>query len=253
MSTRHRPKIWSAVGGKFGILLIALIALLATTPLAVTKPIWNMLLALFADGVLVAGLYAARPGRKFVTIGVVLASTDLAIGRIVAVYGIRGLIALQMMLWLTILVFVTLTLLETIFESDTVSVEILQASLCIYLLIGLVWVFFYILIEFASPGSFQSTNGSRIDWSSDHSRRTAILQMFVFSYSSLSGAAGGDLSAATGFTRIASCLEAMMGQIYLAVVIARLVGIQSAQTPGNGRPESGTVSEEASRNERDRK
>ena len=39
---------------------------------------------------------------------------------------------------------------------------------------------------------------------------------------------GGDLSPATSFATMLTCLEAMTGQVFMAVVIARLVGVQSA-------------------------
>jgi hypothetical protein len=40
-----------------------------------------------------------------------------------------------------------------------------------------------------------------------------------------------EIAPATGFARNVASLEAMVSQIYLAVVISRLVGIQSAQPP----------------------
>ena len=69
----------------------------------------------------------------------------------------------------------------------------------------------------------------------DASRRVEFMRLFAFSYSTLSGAGYGGLSAANEFASIAASLEAMTGQIYLAVVIARLVGVQAA-APRGGEP-----------------
>lgn len=235
VAPRRRSKIRGAVSGKFGILLIALIALLAFAPLMVERPVWNAFLGLSTYAVLIASLHAARPGGKPVIFGLILGVGDFVIGRVATFDGTRTLVALQSGLWLVILVFVTITLLETIFESERVSVETLQASLCVYVLLGLVWVFFYNLIEIASPGSFQSQNGFRFDWAVDRSRRAEFSRLLVFSFSTLSTTGFGDLSPRTGFVSIAASLEAMTGQIYLAVVIARLVGIQSAPTASHDR------------------
>jgi hypothetical protein len=226
---RSRPRIWNAVGGKFGMLLVALIAMLGSAPLVAQKSVGNVALGLFADVVLVLSLHAARPGERPVVLGFLLALTDFGLGRLVAIDGTRSLVALQLIVWIVTLVFVSVTILEAIFDSESVTVETLQAALCIYLLLGLFWVFLYALIELLAPGSFQSQQGFQVTWSVDRSRRAEFLRLLVFSYKSLTGAGYSDLSPATGFTSIATCLEAMMGQIYLAVVIARLVGIQASQ------------------------
>ena len=132
-----RSRLLRAAGRKFGILLVALIALLASAPLIVDRPAGHIAFALFADTVLVAGIHAARPGGSALAVGLLLAVADFAIGRLAILEGGRWLLLLQIVLWLSILVFVAGTILEVIFESERVGVETLQASLCVYLLLGL--------------------------------------------------------------------------------------------------------------------
>jgi len=57
------------------------------------------------------------------------------------------------------------------------------------------------------------------------------MRMFVFSYATLSGSGCAEIVPATGFASNAASLEAMTGQIYLAVVIARLVALHVTPTP----------------------
>jgi hypothetical protein len=127
-----------AVGGKFGYLLVALIALLLSAPLVVEGWGWNLLLGLFASAVLVASLQAARPGRRSLRVGLALALADLGIGRLVLIEGGRWLVVLQAVLWLSTLVYVTFAILDAIFGREGVDVETLQAALCVYLLLGLI-------------------------------------------------------------------------------------------------------------------
>src|SRR5262249_15941787 len=105
-----------AVGGKFGSLLVALIALLLSTPLVVEGRGWNLLPGLFASAVLVASLQAARPGRRSLRLGLALALADLGIGRLVLVEGARWLVVVQAVLWLATLLYVTFTILDAIFR-----------------------------------------------------------------------------------------------------------------------------------------
>jgi hypothetical protein len=225
---RSKPRLLRAAAGKFGVLLIALIALMGAIPLITTGRVWNAVLALFTGAVLVASLHAARPDGRAALVGLALALADFAIGECAVHFGTRWLYPLQMALWLTTLVYVIAMILEAVFDSDVVTVETLQASLCIYLLIGLVGAFGFALIDFILPGSFPPAHGPSVSWSDEHSRSMQFMRLVVFSYATLSGSSYGEISAATGLAANAASLEAMTGQIYLAVVIARLVGLQAA-------------------------
>lgn len=79
----------------------------------------------------------------------------------------------------------------------------------------------------AAPGSFHSESGRRIARGDDHTRRDEFTKLLVFSFTTLSGAVGGHLAPATSLTAMLASLEALMGLIYLAVVIARLVAMRS--------------------------
>jgi hypothetical protein len=224
-----RSKLLRAAERKFGILLVALIALLASAPLIVDTSAGHIAFALSADAVLVASLHAARPGGSALTVGVLLAVADFAIGRLANLESVRWLLWLQLVLWLSILVFVIGTILGVIFESQRVGIETLQAALCVHLLLGLVWVFVYALIEAAAPGSFVSERGPQIVLTDEQPRWAGFLRLLVFSYSALTTTGFGGLAPASGFASICANLEALTAQVYLAVVIARLVGIRAAQ------------------------
>jgi hypothetical protein len=135
-------------------------------------------------------------------------------------------VVVQAVLWLSTLIYATATILGAVFETESVEVETLLAALCAYLLLGLIWVYFYALIALASPDSFRFRGGPMVAWSDDQSRRAEIVRLLNFSYSKLTSASYDDLTAAGGFTNICTCLEALIAQVYLAVVIARLFAMQ---------------------------
>jgi hypothetical protein len=220
-----------AVGGKFGSLLIALVALLLSAPVIIEGWGWNLLLSLFASAMLLAGLQAARPGRRSFRIGLALAAADLGIGRLVFIAGTRWLVVLQAALWLAALIYVTVTILDAVFTRKSVDVETLQAALCVYLLLGLIWVWVYALIALAEPGSFRSQGVPQVAWTDAPSRRAEFMRLLVFSYSTLTSSGLGDFTTGNSFASICANLEALTAQIYLAVVIARLVGLQAASPP----------------------
>jgi len=222
---RARVHLFRAAGGKFGYLLVALIALLLSAPLLVEGRIWNLGLKLFASAVLVASLYAARPGRRSLTLGLILAAIDLGVGQVAMGIDLPWLLIVQLVLWLSTLIFVTIKLLEWILESPRVTVDTLKAALCVYLLLGLVWVFLYALIDVTAPGELGFPRGVRFAWTDDQSRRSEFMRLFYLSYTTLTGRYFGDIPPAGGFARMCICLVAVTAQMYLAMLIARLVGM----------------------------
>jgi hypothetical protein len=176
-----------AVGGKFGYLLCALIALILSSPLLDRTWFGYMAYLLFAIAVLVASFHAARPGRSWLVLGSIIALVDFATGRLAVIEGAHWLVFLQVILWISSLIFVTIALFEAMFDSDVVGVETLQAALCIYLFLGLIWVYLFVLIDMLAPGSYLSQDGTLFTWSDARSRRSGFMRLFVFSYATLSG------------------------------------------------------------------
>jgi hypothetical protein len=245
---RERSRLLGAARGKFGYLLLVLIVFLATAPVIAESPAWKLVLAGFGSGLLIAGLHAARPGKRSLIFGLVVAAVEFAIGRMSDIHGSRWLLVAQALLWLLAMTYVAFEILEKVLRSAEVTLETLQAAFCVYLLLGLIWAFGYALLLIAAPGSFQAQHGPPVVWSDASSRRLGFLRVVIFSYSTLTGTGYGDIAPAGAFAEMAACLEAMSAQVYLAVVIARLVGIQAGSPP----PERPGVNRDGPGLERDR-
>ena len=81
---RTNSRVLKATGGKFGYLLVALVALLVTAPVITKSMVLRVAIAPLATSVLVTGLYAARPRRRSILVGLILAGIDFGIGRLAA-------------------------------------------------------------------------------------------------------------------------------------------------------------------------
>src|SRR5512135_1684358 len=185
-AVRWTSWLLSAAAGKFGLLVVALVALMGAAPL-IPSPVSHAVLTLFTGAVLVASLHAARPGGRPMAIGLALALADFLIWRCTSHFGTRWLV----------------------------------------LLMGLFGAFAFTLIDLTFPGSFRASHGPGLVWADERSRATEFMRLFVFSYATLSGSNYAEVAPATGFACNAASLEAMTGQIYLAVVVARLVGLHA--------------------------
>ena len=225
-----RPRIIHVARGKFGYLLFALLVLLTTAPLVTEGFFWTIVIALFATALLVAGLYAANPRRSSLILGLSLAAVDFGIGRLASHLGGGWLLGVQAILWLITLTYVTIVILEYVLASQPVTLETLQAAFCVFLLMGLVWTYFYIVVEIVNPGSFLSAESKPVSWSSDATGRNSFLRFLIMSYATISARDYDGLGPASDFASICNCLESMTAQVYLAVIVARLVGLQISES-----------------------
>ena len=103
-----------------------------------------------------------------------------------------------------------------------VTADKIYGALCVYLLIGLTWGFMFLTLEGFQPGSFQFGQAR----SSGIEKDPATL--VYFSFVTLSTVGYGDITPLSPPARSFAFMEAIIGQIYLAVLVARLVGLHIA-------------------------
>jgi hypothetical protein len=119
------------------------------------------------------------------------------------------------------------TLLVTaILHKHTVTLDNIFGAFAGYLLVALIWGIAYSLIELAHPGSFQVHDALKAEFQSPI-RREWLLN--YFSCSTLMTVGYGDITPVHPAARTLAVIEAMTGQIYLAVLVAVLVGTRVSQ------------------------
>jgi hypothetical protein len=121
--------------------------------------------------------------------------------------------------------FVAVIILASVLRAQTVTGDTISGALCVYLLIGLVWAFLFMLVESVHPGSFQLGEGVKTAGDTAHPPSAPLSLFLYFSFVTLSTVAYGDILPLTGPARGLAALEGIIGQFYLAVLVARLVGL----------------------------
>jgi hypothetical protein len=116
--------------------------------------------------------------------------------------------------------YIIVLILTHIFRQEDVSLETIYGAIVVYILIGIVWVFLYNFTEFLHPNSFSIAPEFATD-----SRKA----LYYFSFVTLTTLGYGDITPVSAPARSLAMLEAIMGQMYIAVLIARLVGIHISQ------------------------
>jgi len=138
----------------------------------------------------------------------------------------------EAILWLLLFAFITWHLLRGVLRQKEITSETISMSISVYLLLGFTFGLFYILLHHLQPLAFSL--GSTPTPISNEQQAFPIL--IYFSLTTLSTIGFGDITPVTLQARYAAVAEGITGQFYLAILVARLVGMQMSKSanPQNG-------------------
>lgn len=117
-------------------------------------------------------------------------------------------------------------ILSEVLRARSASSDLVIGGVCLYIVIGVAWTFLYYSIYLLSPASiFVSAASTPLTTSV---REAKFTEAFFFSLSALTTIGSSGEEALTQMTHQLAVVESVMGQLYLAVLISRLVGFSAA-------------------------
>jgi len=212
--------------GSFPLLLMASLLLYVLTGLVFDSTADAILVLLGRVVVACAGIYVLSASRTTLWLGVLVVAVlmtfeaqlwTLEDPRVGWVW--RDAIASGFLLWVFAVV------IREVFRPRTTELNAVVGALCGFLLILMAFMRVHGLIEAVRPGSYH-TDGTPF---SERSYAMLLASFQYFSTVTLTTVGFGDIVPVTPAARLATGLEAMVGQLYLAVVIATLVGRVAAR------------------------
>jgi hypothetical protein len=114
-----------------------------------------------------------------------------------------------------------------VFAAKRVTWNTVSAALCFYLLFGIGYGLLYCILFILDPGSFSLSirDGPPPSFESE-----TMITGIYYSLVTMTTLGYGDIIPATAVTRMAAAVQALLGQLYVAVLVARLVGMQVADS-----------------------
>lgn len=224
-------KIFSgAVLGHYGWLLVALMVAIFIGPLLQNHRIGVRFTDLLTGLVVIAGVLLATAGRIHLVIITVLGSVmmissfvDPFVGTIATgvVAGCAGFLFLS---------YILITIMADIFSKARVSVDTLVGSVCGYLLLAALFASIYSVLVLFDNDCFFIQPQLEVPPNELHRQGTHFGVLTYYSIITLTTVGYGDIVPASPVARAIVSMEAVVGQIYLTVIVARLVGLHLSRT-----------------------
>lgn len=204
--------------GRFRLLLLALVVLIVGTAAATgsrAEKLVELALLSIAVGIAVAELRA--PGqRRLVPVGVAVCVVLLALLDFTRPLRHLPLFASALVtvfsgvvIWLTY---------SSVMRSHRSVGDRIVGAICVYVLIGLGWAAIYETLDGVIPGSFRFPADTA--WAAP-----STLRYRYFSFVTLATVGYGDITPVTALAGTLASLEAIAGQLYIGITVARLVAL----------------------------
>ena len=208
----QQAAFWQAYARhRYAILFYILLFMLVALPIADTLGLPPIALKLLVAGCLLAAVMPnATRGSRYTFLAAILLliavrfiterdDVPVDFGPVLALYGLTGLLA-------------TAGTLRFVIRSPIVDSETVCAALSTYLLAGVFFGVIYTAIEYMQPGSFSGPD--------EFTQASAVYYSFV----TLATLGYGDFLPRSELARGVATFEVIGGQLYLAVMVARLIG-----------------------------
>jgi len=121
--------------------------------------------------------------------------------------------------------FVIIFLMKRILSARAVSLNLIFAGLMVYLLSGILWANFYFIENIISPGSFHGAGALNFDGSTLLDTYEQQFNFLYYSFATLATLGMGDITPLSHLAKSLTAMEAMFGQLFVAIIIAKLVSV----------------------------
>jgi hypothetical protein len=161
--------------------------------------------------------------RRLFVVALVLIGVALPLTWINAFRDSRTLFVATCLLYGVFSLFVATILLRNVVERYLASWQSVFGALSAYLLIGLAWAMVYWATECIEGEQIVFTEVRKVPLGAGGHQITPFSQMVYFSFVTMSTLGYGDATPRTGMVRSLAWMQAVVGQFYIAVLVARLV------------------------------
>ena len=214
--SRHFDFITKLLERRYRYLLFSLIALILVPSFIINPHLQKALAYVMQASVVYLGVLCIQESKRELNVG-------MALGLAVLLINWLGLFEdyatinfyFSFLIFMLFYALLAYRLLLKIFATHKVTPGVLFASINIYLLLGIIGAFGFMLIENINPGSLQNLQLEDL---------THPSRFYYFSFTTLTTLGYGDITPTTSSAQAFAILLATSGQLYLTIIVAIIVG-----------------------------
>lgn len=213
-------QVWWQEWGLTAMLVLLCLMAFVALPLETLGVISPAVVGVVMTFLFVAGV-VAMAGRGLVTLAVAaVALASLTARWLTHLHPGRTIIVWDLVLAMLTLALLTAFVLRHVFRAGPITADRIRGSILAYLLLGLLWSLSYQLVNFIQPDAFRFPGPRVVEPGRlDH-------DLAYYSFVTLTTVGYGDITPVTPVARTLAMVEALIGQLYPAILIARLVSLQ---------------------------
>ena len=214
-------RFWSTDPGLSALLITLVVSIFVLRPLVGLIVAGQVLIEVCFAFVLLAGVWTVWQHRGqaiLLTVVIVIAELVRWLHIQMPAAGLAPWEALSGAVCIGILVCLVL---RRVFQAGPITPQRIEGAIAVYLLFGLMWADIYQFLEVLNPGAFQIPSGAA--GASDR-----FSPLLYFSFITLTTLGYGDIVPVHPVARSLAMVEALTGQLYPAILIARLVSMEIA-------------------------
>ncbi len=215
----QRLKFWEREYSLTALLAMVILTLFVFTPLASSAIISSESMLIFLAVLTITGVVVVSGRPIIVIIVVLLAASGIALDWVAHYSHDPSLWVLDNLLRLAFVLILAVIVTLRVFRPGIVTVHRVQGAICVYLLVGLAWAYAYDIVGLLDHAAFRVA-----PYDATAAARVGIFR--YFSFVTLTTLGYGDILPISPIARALATSEALFGQLYPAVMIARLISLE---------------------------
>lgn len=218
----RRPPAEKPLRGRFYFLIASILLLLAVSPFIEGYRALSFITDVFWGFVFLSIVYAVSDYQKNLIVGALLVLPLLF--SMVSKYWVTTPFFDQLasLGGAAFIAFSLYAIARYVARQEAVNPDVIGAAIVFYLLMGVMWSIVFKALEYFEPGSFSMGD--------EHFATNNKTRFIYYSFVTLTTLGYGDITPLTARACSLSIIEAIVGQLYLVIQVAWLVGMHISKT-----------------------
>lgn len=210
----------TSTNNRFFFLLGGLLVALLVAPITTER--YPGFTGLLLTVTILIAVFSMSASRRIYIVAWLLVAAKVILAAVSFVQDSPGVHIAETVVLFAFFILATVFAFQRVLKDEYVDMNRIAGAISIYMLIGLIWACLYFFISLANPGAFEGLGDM-----GSHDVKTinaAFMDLLYYSYVTMSTLGYGDITPVSRAAQSLAYLEAICGVMYVAVLVAALVG-----------------------------